>query len=369
MADWKRIATRLVAEVERGVDAVKYAAARARGPRRPVVVTYRSYGTRRRLVVRGRVLEAKRIPEATPDDPWWRNLRSALLRLESDELPGARVRARAGGALMEAETDEEGHFRAVLEPPDPLPDRVWQEAFVELVEPAGLDADARALVLTPRSDAALGVISDLDDTVIRTGAHDLLTAARNTLLANAHTRLPFPGIAPFYRGLTGDPGDGELRNPIFYVSSSPWNLYDVIADLLRIRGIPMGAILLRDWGVSAQELLPTTHGRHKRSVIERILDTYPGLPFLLVGDSGQQDPEIYRGVVRTHPGRIRAVYIRDVTRGPRTAAVQRIGEEIGDAGAPFVLAADTLDAARHAADRDWITGPSLAAVEDDVRTR
>ena len=70
--------------------------------------------------------------------------------------------------------------------------------------------------------------------------------AKLTLLHNAHTRLPFEGVAGFYQALQRG-RDGEAYNPVFYVSNSPWNLYDLLEDFLDVHGIPRGPLLLRDW--------------------------------------------------------------------------------------------------------------------------
>src|SRR5690606_438380 len=108
--------------------------------------------------------------------------------------------------------------------------------------------------------------------------------ARGVLFGNVHTRIPFAGVGAFYRALhTG----GGRMNPLFYVSSSPWNLYDVLSEFLHLHEIPAGPMELRDWGLAGDEILPVGHRAHKRVAIDHILARYPELPFILVGDSGQ----------------------------------------------------------------------------------
>jgi phosphatidate phosphatase APP1 len=178
--------------------------------------------------------------------------------------------------------------------------------------------------------------------------------ARIVLLSNAHTRLPYEGVADFYRALQLGPS-GEDFNPIFYVSSSPWNLYDMLEDFLDVHGVPAGPIFLKDWS-------PTTlrdHDRHKLGVIHTLLATYPDLPFVLIGDSGERDPEIYRQIVREYPGRVRAIYIRDVTSGERDATVHAIAAELKEVGVEMLLTADTVEAAEHAAKRGLISSKAL----------
>jgi phosphatidate phosphatase APP1 len=146
----------------------------------------------------------------------------------------------------------------------------------------------------------------------------------------------------------GPEGTGAPRNPIFYVSNGPWNLYDLLEEFLELNGLPPGPLFLRDWGPLT---LKDRHSRHKISTIRTLFDTYPELPFVLVGDSGEEDPEVYSRVVREHPGRVRAIYIRDVSVGAkRDAEVRAISRKLqSETGVEMVLAPDSGSAAEHAA--------------------
>ncbi len=356
--DWQRWVARAAARIEDRVDRARAGLGKPRPGRVARVVPYRGYGSPTEVHVRGRVLYGEPPPASTPDDRWWRNLASAYRRLEFDEVPAARLRVRFLDAYVEVTADGEGHFRAVLPVSGPLPEGYWHEAGIELTEPDG--RAARAPIAVPVRPE-FGVISDLDDTVLDSGVRKVIRLVIEVLFGNAHSRIPFPGVGAFYRALHRD------RNPIFYVSSSPWNLYDVLTQFLQLHRIPLGPMELRDWGLSADELLPTRHGDHKRESIDGIMGAYPHLPFLLVGDSGQEDPEIYRDVVHDHPERVLGIYIRNVSpERARRDAVHRLAEEVAAHAVDLVLADDTLTAARHAARRGWID-PS--AIDDVARDR
>ena len=190
--------------------------------------------------------------------------------------------------------------------------------------------------------------------VLITGATDAVSMARTVFTGNALSRLAFDGVDGLYRALR-DGVTGEQGNPIFYVSSSPWNLYDLLDEFMALSHLPAGPILLRDWGLSSGELLPTDHRRHKLATIGPILATYPELPFLLLGDSGQQDPEIYAQVVAEHPGRILGILIRDVGAGAeRTAQIRKMAQGVTVAGVPMHVVADSAEAARYAVAAGWI---------------
>jgi phosphatidate phosphatase APP1 len=370
---WRERLLALAAELEGRVDAAMSRRADRKGRRDPLIIhAYRGYGTDTRVRVRGRVLEDQGIPAAGERDSAWRNVLSAVRRFESDEVPGARVQVRFAGTMHELVTDAEGYFDTWLTPRDALHgDKLWHDVALELLaprDPAAPSPAAIGRVLVPPATAKLGIISDLDDTVVQTGATDPRALLRSVFLANARTRLPFAGVAALYRAMQ-EGADGGQNNPVFYVSSSPWNLYDVLAEFLALREIPEGPIMLRDWGLSDRELLPTSHGSHKLEAIRSIIELYPTLPFVLIGDSGQEDPEIYREIVARYPSRILAIYIRNVTPDARRAErIRALAREVAEAHSELLLAADTGEVAAHALDRGWIDAAALERVLTDVRT-
>lgn len=369
---WQKILAQSVVNIEEQFDLLKYRLRERIGNRDPIMILpYRGYGTPEKLYLRGRVLEDKGIASPTDNDTLWDNLVNMYKRFESDEIPYATVRARFQHLEKIIRTDVEGHFEVTMEVTGPLPgDRLWHEIDLELVAPQREGAgpvQATGSVLTPPSTARFGVISDIDDTVLHTDATNLIRMARTVFLGNANTRLPFKGVAAFYRALFE--GKEHDMNPLFYVSSSPWNLYDLLSDFFNLQEIPIGPVLfLRDWGINENEVLPSRHRDYKLGVIRRIMDYYDYLPFILLGDSGQEDPEIYHQVVRDYPDRVLAVYIRNVSRRlKRGRAIRALAEEVLEAGSTLILADDTLPMAEHAAKNGWIDPVNLLAIRDKVR--
>ncbi|QJX48571.1 DUF2183 domain-containing protein [Hymenobacter taeanensis] len=339
------------------------------------LVPYRSYGTATRLYVKGRLLTDKGIKEPDPSDSRWHNLLNMYRRFDSDEISGAMLSVQpADGSHHPVVTDEEGYFTLNLEPavlPEPI-DYLWYPVDVLLQKspppfPTPASLRTQAMVLIPPTDAEYGIISDLDDTVIQTSATDLIRMARTVLLRNARSRLPFKGVAEFYRALQLG-RNGKRNNPFFYVSSSPWNLYDLLEDFLTLNNIPPGPLLLRDMAVKRKSAADASaHHGHKLKEIDNLLLTYPQLPFVLIGDSGQEDANIYREVVRRYPGRILAVYIRDVNLPERAAMVERVSEELRQDKVEMLLVKDTVQAAEHAAQRGLIFQEAIPAVVAEKR--
>jgi phosphatidate phosphatase APP1 len=155
-------------------------------------------------------------------------------------------------------------------------------------------------------------------------------------------------VAAFYRALHAG------VNPFFYISKSPWNLYAPLIEYLEVQGLPLGPLLLRDFGLRREK-------EHKRKRIEEILATYPKLKFILIGDSGEEDPEIYAAVVHRYPDRIRAIYIRSVNP-KRISEIEKLALEVSKTGCQLVLAPDSEPAAAHAAAEGLIQVPELRAV-------
>ncbi len=334
---------------------------------------YLGFGDTRRLFIHGRVLEGYEHKPAGEHDRAWRNLWQTYRRMESDEVPGARLIAHLSGEPRPATADDEGYFQFwmdnIAEGFDLELDGVhWRQVPLQLLEPdpPGEAAQATALVQIPLAGAAFGVISDLDDTVLLSHVTQRLRMARTIFLSNARTRRMFPGVAPFYQALRA--GVDGRQNPLFYVSSSPWNFYDLFMEFFELNDIPVAPLFLRDWGVRDSELLPTRHGMHKWAVIERLMTFYERLPFILIGDDGHEDPEIYLRVARTFRGRIPAVYIRDVARKRgRREEVSELAGAFAEIDSELVLTGNTVTMAGHALSRGWIAPAGLnnvAAVQE-----
>jgi phosphatidate phosphatase APP1 len=367
MTDLKKNLLRLAASLEEKIDDVSFAIRKRLDLFQPLqIVTYRSYGTANRLYLKGRVLADKGLEAPTEKDQILQNLINMYRRFESDEIPNARLRVYFQEEEHMVTTDEEGYFVLNLAPRVPIPvTDIWQYLVVELVEapipvPQGLQAKAEVLV--PPIDAEYGIISDIDDTIVKTAATDLLRMGGNVLLNNAYTRLPFAGVSAFYKSLQLG-RNGKRNNPFFYVSSSPWNMYDLLHDFLDIHEIPAGPLLLRDFGIEKDKLFKSDHMGHKFKEIENILLTYPELNFVLIGDSGQEDPVIYQEIVKKFPTRILSIYIRDVELPERAQIAVKISEELKKGKVEMLLVENTVKAAEHAAKTGLIFQSELPAIE------
>jgi phosphatidate phosphatase APP1 len=346
-------------------DALKLRLGRIIGADDPIMISpYLGYGTPDQLSLSGRVLEDERLTPLEEIDTTLENLLNMFKRFEPDPVPGARLLARFQSAEQETLADQKGKFHFEIKPSQPLADTPWHEVELELLQPVsktGQPIRATGRVLVPPSSARFAIISDIDDTIVWTNVVNKLQMILIVLLRNERTRIPFKGVAGFYQALQQGAG-GSDNNPIFYVSSSPWNLYNLLLEFLVIHQIPLGPILLRNYGgrslFSARD-----HSSYKLAQIEPLLALYPHLPFILIGDSGQQDPEIYLEVVKKYPNRIRVIYIRNVNPDPaRIDAIDALIEEVRQLECQLVLVPDSEFAAAHAAAEGLIRPEALSLV-------
>lgn len=329
----------------------------------PVITPYRSFGAPDALWVRGRVLYDKHPDAADALHSRWRNLRNALRRIESDEAPGVVVEGSVGDQRVQAVTDREGYFELNLTPA-PAPKHGWCTVQLRLLPtedtPTETASAVAAEVLIPSPNADYGVISDIDDTILKTQATSLLHSALVTLLENAATRLPFPGVAALYQAFQAG-RDGGASNPIFYVSSSPWNFYDFLVEFMQLHDIPPGPLLLRDYGLDM--LTSALSHDHKLASMRCILNAYPTLPFVLLGDSGQKDPELYTQLASEYPGRVLAIFIRDVSDDRRDETVDTLAAVLHAVGVPLLRVADSLVATEAAIALGLLPATTGAAVQ------
>ena len=334
-------------------------------PGEPLVIKmYRGYRSSCKLFFQGRVLEQARIRVADGDSRW-RNMINALRRFETDEVAGATVELDYRGHVLTRVTDAEGYFTIhedVDNSPDPEP---WETITARITRlPDGSPGDGQTFhgsVADLTRDAELAIVTDIDDTILQTGVTSLfkLRALYRTIADNAYTRLPFAGAAELFAGLSSGATATEESNPVFYLSNSPWNLYGLLREFLDLRGFPKGPIFLRDVGLPYAG--SPQGGTHKELTLERLLVDFPTVQFVLIGDSGEADADIYHAAAARWPERVKAVVIRNVKNNANARRIERMFARV----APernFMLVRDSVDAAERLAALGLLDDEQVARV-------
>jgi len=261
------------------------------------VIPYASYGSTSWLRVLARVLLAKSSQRhaTTPTGiRGWRNFIGI-------PVENAGVTVDTGERSYEVQADRSGIVDVVLDVDlEPSWHRIGLSSESSAVVPA--------LVFVVDPKTSFGLVSDIDDTVMVTALPRPLLAAWHTFVVNEHARATTPGMPVLYERLSSRyPGA-----PIIYLSTGAWNVAPTLTRFLSRNLYPAGALLLTDWGPTADRWFRS--GReHKRSSLERLSREFPGIKWLLVGDDGQHDESIYRDFVAKHPDNVAAVCIRQLT--------------------------------------------------------
>ena len=326
------------------------------------VLPYAGFGNQTQIKVSGRALEYKGHIQTTQEENLWDNLANAYQRFESDEIPDLALQVQFQQQTTELITDQEGYYQAQI-PLQTTPNttELWHPYQVTIQQNNAEPKTFQGVVQIPAPNCDFGIISDIDDTIMVTNATSTLNMMRLTFLRSPASRLPFAGVSTFYQALATQ---GAKPRPIFYVSSSPWNLYDFLEEFMDLNKIPRGTLFLRDFGL---QTLGASHHNHKAKYINEIMDTYPELAFILIGDSGQHDPEVYSEIVSQRPQQVKAIYIRDVSpEENRDTEVLSLAEKTREQHIDLCLVENTLEAARHAASKGYIRSEVLEQLQQEL---
>lgn len=238
-----------------------------------------------------------------------------------------------GGQRREAYTDRTGFVDCVLEG-DLGPGWSVVRISTEGAEPV----EVPIRIVGP--EVRFGVVSDVDDTVMVTALPRPLLAAWNTFVLDEHARMAVPGMAVLYERLVNaNPG-----SPVFYLSTGAWNVAPTLTRFLARHLYPAGPLLLTSWGPTTDRWF-RSGWEHKRATLARLATDFPGIRWLLVGDDGQHDKEIYAEFVAEHSDHVAAVAIRHLSPTQSVLAgnmpgPSRDATSADPAGKPWLFAPD-----------------------------
>ncbi len=238
----------------------------------------------------------------------------------ADHEGGKSLSVQIGTATFALpKTGPNGHFHMTVR----LPSARWRKSRksirLSMVMSEGDPRRFAGRVLLHADGPAPLVISDIDDTIKHTAVRDRVALKRNTFCLPFQ---PVAGMAAVYRRWAARDGAD-----FHYVSSSPWQLYVPLEEFLREQGFPPGAWhlkYLRFKEPRTVRALFNRHLEHKLAAIETLLARWRRRPVVLVGDTGDQDPEIYGEIARRHSHRLHRIFLHDTTGDPREAERYRL---------------------------------------------
>ncbi|MFW5819915.1 MAG: App1 family protein [Bacteroidota bacterium] len=327
----------------------------------PKIEPFRGFGNEETAHIHGMVIEDKGLTKPEEKQKIWKNILSTIKRFSSDEIAGVRVKAEFLGESKITETDEFGFFAFDFEIGDKLPDdtqQKWHPVSFELLDQVVEDQPetrAEGKVRIVSSDQKRIFVSDIDDTVLVSHSTQTLKKLRLMLFKNAFTRLPFPGIAAFYRQLELGK-QNQSSYPFFYVSSSEWNLYDLLEDFFKYNNIPKGVFMLKKLNESIYKFWKSGGGthEHKYEKIKLLMNYFQDRKFILFGDSGQKDKIIYKRLALEFPGRVETIYIRKIS-AKKSSDQESIEKSLAEVNTHYLEVDSTLKMTDHALKKGYIS--------------
>ena len=306
-----------------------------------------AFGNEETVFVKGRVIEAYRQSKPSSRKNPLVNLLATIRRYAGSSVEGAKVEVCYQELLETVVSDAEGIFEVNFQEITPLITDHEHVTFT-LKPEQGLvpeQGNRKVRVMRYASDYPLGIISDIDDTILISHATQIGKKFWLSISKNAYTRRPFPGVSELY-----DIISNSGTNPVFYVSSSDWSLADLIKDFLKFRKIPQGPLLLKDLHINLRNVWKSGGGshQHKEEKITLLLKLYPAMKFVLIGDSGQHDPEIYASVIKRNPGRVLIVYIRQIKENDEDRRAKMIQSILPEQVPEIIFVKNTEEAIAHA---------------------
>lgn len=338
----------------------------------PKIIPYRGFGNHSDVYLQGMVIEDKGLSKPSDRHRVWQNILATIKRFSSDGIPGVKVKVDFLGFSEQTETDEYGFFSIhldVREIKDKILDSEWHQAYFELLDivvenQPKTDATGEVKIIPSKQKRI--IISDIDDTVVVSHSTQTLKKLRLMLFKNALSRTPFPGVATFYEALRRDK-DREANHPFFYVSSSEWNLYDLLEDFFAHNDIPKGVFLLRKLERSIYKFWKSGQGNHEHKYVKIrfLMRLFKDQKFILIGDSGQRDPLIYKRLAHEFPGRVESIYIRKIGKKIFFKDTERRDSEFKAIKTFYLEAKDTNYAAIHAISKGYINADLMNEINKD----
>lgn len=280
---------------------------------KPIIKLYRGYANEQELIVMGHVFLPTRKVEYDFQDKNFKNASSIIGMYRMKTWSNADIYLSHNQKIIHTRTLKDGYFKFCI----PLGQEHygWIDYEVSL-NYNGETIAAKESYIRPKIDH-LGIISDIDDTFLVSYTLNPLRKMYHLLFRNVNRRKIFEDVTAHYQALSqSGRNTNEELNVFFYVSSSEWNLYRFIVKFTEIHQLPKAVLLLKDIKTSLTNFFWTGRGghNHKFEKIKHILEFYPNLKYVLIGDDSQEDPYLYEAISKIFPLTIQAIYIRQTAK-------------------------------------------------------
>lgn len=290
---------------------------------KPILKLYRGYANEQELIVMGHVFNPTKVTDYDFLDKNFKNARSIIKLFQLKTWPNATICLVHNNVKIYTKTLNDGYFKFCI--PLGQLDYGWIDYEVS-IEYKNQTITSRASYIRPKM-GKLGIISDVDDTFLVSYTLNPLKKIYHLLSRNVESRKIFEDAAAHYRALSLSGKNGQEEwNAFFYVSSSEWNLYRFLVKFTELHNLPKAVLLLKDIKTSLLDFLWTGRGGHghKFEKIKHILEFYPNLKYVLIGDDSQHDPFLYEAIAKIFPLTVKAVYIRQTGKTRKTKVTKTL---------------------------------------------
>ena len=277
---------------------------------KPILKLYRGYANDEELIVMGHVFKPTKTKDYAFEKKKFEHASSIIRLFRLKTHANADVYLEHNNTTIHTKTLIDGYFKFCI-PVDQNVGHGWIDYEVSIFH-GSTKIVAKECFIRPKKEN-LGIISDIDDTFLVSYTENPLKKLYHLLFRNVNSRKVFEDVVPHYRALSNSGRtNSEEQNAFFYVLSSEWNLYRFIVKFTEIHKLPIAVLLLKDIKSSLTDFLGTGRGshNHKFEKIKHILEFYPNLKYVLLGDDSQHDPFLYEAICKIFPVSVKAVYIR-----------------------------------------------------------
>ena len=277
---------------------------------KPILKLYRGYANEQELIVMGHVFKPTTTEEYNFQKKDFKNAKSIIKLFRIKTQANADVYLEHNNSKIHTKTLNDGYFKFCV-PLDQNNNYGWIDFKVSIVYKNKTITSKESYVRPHKGN--LGIISDIDDTFLVSHTKNPLKKLYILLFKNIEKRKIYEDVVSHYQALsTARRENKEEFNAFFYVSSSEWNLYHFITKFTKIHDLPKAVLLLKDIKTSLKDFLWTGRGshNHKFEKIKHLLEFYPNLEYVLLGDDSQQDVYLYESISKIFPVTVKAVYIR-----------------------------------------------------------
>lgn len=288
---------------------------------KPILKLYRGYANEQELIVMGHVFK----PTKTKDY----DFRKKKLKNAASIIGLFRVKTHANmdvyleynNTQIHTKTLIDGYFKFCV-PLDQNTNYGWIDYQVNIIHNKEIIVTKGSYIRPKKGN--LGIISDIDDTFLVSHSLNPFKKIYVLLFKDINKRQIFEDVVLHYQALSSaGRSNKEEQNAFFYVSSSEWNLYRFIVKITEIHKFPKAVLLLKDIKTSLTDffLKGKENHNHKFDKIKHILEFYPNLKYVLLGDDSQKDPFLYEAICKIFPVSVKAVYIRKTAVNKREKVI------------------------------------------------